>query len=255
MFCTRCGTSVPEGAGFCTTCGNPMQANQPAPPPPVYQAPPPPPPVYQAPPTPPPVYQAPPPVSQAPTPVYQAPPPPPPPVQLKATPPMGYTPTQPMVVAQLPYAGFWKRCWAYLIDSLILGVVFALFAIVVFLVIGGGALISGSENAQDFAAALGVAAILMIVFAYLALIVVVWLYFAKMESSEKQATIGKKMLGIYVTDVNGQRLTFGRASGRFFAKIITNLIPAGIGWIMAGFTEKKQALHDMIAGTLVWRRQ
>jgi uncharacterized RDD family membrane protein YckC len=252
MFCTRCGTSVPEGAGFCTTCGTPMQANQAAPPPPVYQAappppPPPPPPVYQAPP-PPPVYQAPPAV-------YQAPPPPPPPMQLRATPPQGHTPTQPMVAAQLPYAGFWKRVWAYLIDSLIVGGVFALLAIVVFLAIGGGALISGSENSQDFAAGMGVAAILLIVFAYVALIVIVWLYFAKMESSERQATFGKKAVGIYVTDVNGQRLSFGRASGRFFGKIVTGMIPLGIGWIMAGFTAKKQALHDMIAGTLVWRRQ
>jgi uncharacterized RDD family membrane protein YckC len=49
-------------------------------------------------------------------------------------------------------------------------------------------------------------------------------------------------------------MTFGRASGRFFAKIITGMIPFGIGYIMAGFTAKKQALHDMIAGTLVWRR-
>jgi uncharacterized RDD family membrane protein YckC len=87
------------------------------------------------------------------------------------------------------------------------------------------------------------------------MIVVSWLYFAKMESSEKQATIGKKAMGIYVTDVNGQRLTFGRATGRFFAKIISSMVPLYIGFIMAGFTQKKQALHDMIAGTLVWHRQ
>ncbi|MGB6200499.1 MAG: RDD family protein, partial [Candidatus Acidiferrales bacterium] len=68
-------------------------------------------------------------------------------------------------------------------------------------------------------------------------------------------TVGKKAMGIYVTDLNGQRLTFGRASGRFFSKIITGMIPFAIGWIMVAFTAKKQALHDMIAGTLVWRRQ
>jgi uncharacterized RDD family membrane protein YckC len=160
-----------------------------------------------------------------------------------------------VLTGELPYAGFWKRVWAYLVDSLILGAVAVVVIGIVFLMIGGGALISGSESPQDFGAALGVAAILLIVFAYLALIVIMWLYFAKMESSEKQATFGKKMMGIYVTDANGQRLTFGRASGRFFAKIITGMIPAGIGWIMAGFTAKKQALHDMIAGTLVWKRQ
>jgi uncharacterized RDD family membrane protein YckC len=54
-----------------------------------------------------------------------------------------------------------------------------------------------------------------------------------------------------VTDANGNRLSFGHASGRYFAKIVTNLVPFFIGWIMAGFTEKKQALHDFIAGTVV----
>jgi uncharacterized RDD family membrane protein YckC len=57
-----------------------------------------------------------------------------------------------------------------------------------------------------------------------------------------------------VTDLQGRRITFARASGRFFAKIITGLIPLGIGYIMAGFTEKKQALHDMIASCLVLRK-
>jgi uncharacterized RDD family membrane protein YckC len=80
-----------------------------------------------------------------------------------------------------------------------------------------------------------------------------WLYFAYLESGEKQATWGKQALGIYVTDLAGQRVTFGRATGRFFAKIVTGLIPLGIGFIMAGFTERRQALHDMIASTLVLR--
>jgi uncharacterized RDD family membrane protein YckC len=60
-------------------------------------------------------------------------------------------------------------------------------------------------------------------------------------------------MNLVVTDLEGQRLTFGRASGRFFAKIISGLIPFGIGYIMAGFTEKRQALHDMIASCLVLR--
>jgi uncharacterized RDD family membrane protein YckC len=95
---------------------------------------------------------------------------------------------------------------------------------------------------------------LLIFLGIVVLFVIVWLYFAKLESSEAQATWGKRALSIFVTDANGQRMTFGRASGRFFAKIITGMIPFGIGYIMAGFTAKKQALHDMIAGTLVWRR-
>jgi uncharacterized RDD family membrane protein YckC len=81
-----------------------------------------------------------------------------------------------------------------------------------------------------------------------------WLYFAYLESGEKQATWGKQILGLYVTDLAGNRISFGRASGRFFAKIITGLIPLFLGFIMAGFTERKQALHDMIASCLVLRR-
>jgi len=81
-----------------------------------------------------------------------------------------------------------------------------------------------------------------------------WLYYAYLESGEKQSTWGKMMLGIYVTDLSGQRITFGRASGRFFAKIVSGLVPLWIGYIMAGFTERRQALHDMIASCLVLRR-
>jgi uncharacterized RDD family membrane protein YckC len=81
----------------------------------------------------------------------------------------------------------------------------------------------------------------------------VWLYFALQESSERHATIGKRALNIYVTDLQGRRISFGQATGRHFSKIISYLILC-IGYMMAGFTEKKQGLHDMIAGTLVKRR-
>jgi uncharacterized RDD family membrane protein YckC len=81
-----------------------------------------------------------------------------------------------------------------------------------------------------------------------------WLYFAAMESSERQATIGKSVLSLRVTDYEGRRISFGRATGRFFAKIVSGMVPLLIGYIMAAFTEKKQALHDMIAGTLVLRK-
>jgi uncharacterized RDD family membrane protein YckC len=80
-----------------------------------------------------------------------------------------------------------------------------------------------------------------------------WLYYAYLESGERQATWGKQALGLYVTDLSGNRVTFGRASGRFFAKFVTGMT-MGIGYIMAGFTERRQALHDMIASCLVLRR-
>jgi len=74
-----------------------------------------------------------------------------------------------------------------------------------------------------------------------------------MESSELQATLGKMALGICVTDKYGNRISFGRATGRHFAKIISSLT-LGIGYLAAAFTEKKQALHDIIAGCLVLKR-
>jgi uncharacterized RDD family membrane protein YckC len=75
-----------------------------------------------------------------------------------------------------------------------------------------------------------------------------------MESSRHQGTLGKMALGLIVTDSQGRPIGFAHATGRYFAKIITGLIPLGIGYAMAGFTEKKQALHDMIAGCLVLRK-
>lgn len=87
----------------------------------------------------------------------------------------------------------------------------------------------------------------------LLMILEVWLYFAFMESSQSQATLGKKVLGLKVKDTVGNRITFGRATGRHFGKVVSGLILC-IGFIMAGFTAKKQALHDYIAGTLVVKK-
>jgi uncharacterized RDD family membrane protein YckC len=81
-----------------------------------------------------------------------------------------------------------------------------------------------------------------------------WLYFAGFESSSWQATPGKKVLNLVVTDLSGARISFGRGTGRYFSKWVTQLIPVFIGYILAGITERKQALHDMIASTLVLRR-
>jgi uncharacterized RDD family membrane protein YckC len=77
-----------------------------------------------------------------------------------------------------------------------------------------------------------------------------WLYFALFESSSKRATPGKMAIGIVVTGMNGERISFGRATGRTFGKYISSLILC-FGYFMAGWTEKRQALHDVMAGTLV----
>lgn len=156
----------------------------------------------------------------------------------------------------MTYAGFWKRFAAYLIDALILGVAAWIIILPVLGLIGIGA--SSMEYTEedmmtmDDEAAAGLAAAM--IGASMMLWIVIgaagWLYFALMESSSKQATLGKMALSIIVTDMNGNRLTFGRATGRYFGKILSGLI-LYIGFIMAAFTEKKQALHDMIAGCLV----
>ena len=79
-----------------------------------------------------------------------------------------------------------------------------------------------------------------------------WLYWSLLESSAWQATLGKKIMGLQVTDLQGRRISLERASGRYFGKTLSTLSLL-LGFLMAGFTKKKQALHDLIAGTLVVR--
>jgi uncharacterized RDD family membrane protein YckC len=154
------------------------------------------------------------------------------------------------------YAGFWLRFVAHLIDGVILGVgVFALVIPLLFLTGLITAVERLPEHVDGQVNPAAIAAILSLVFTFVAVgILLQWLYYAYFESGEKQATWGKQALDLYVTDCAANRISFGRASGRFFAKMISGMIPLGIGFIMAGFTERKQALHDMIAGCLVLRR-
>jgi len=79
-----------------------------------------------------------------------------------------------------------------------------------------------------------------------------WLYEAFMQSSQYQATLGKMIFGMKVTDLYGNRISFARATGRHFAKWLSAMLFC-VGFIMVGFTERKQGLHDMLAGTLVRR--
>jgi uncharacterized RDD family membrane protein YckC len=156
------------------------------------------------------------------------------------------TPGVPM--PRIGYAGFWLRLVALIIDGFIIEVV---VGIPFFMFLGGIGAMKSLEagDAQDFVAQFLGALLLFLLISSVA----VWLYYAIFESSSWQATPGKRALGLYVTDLLGQRVSFARASGRFFAKFISRLT-LGVGFIMAGFTERKQALHDMIAGTLVLRK-
>ncbi len=156
--------------------------------------------------------------------------------------------------AQLPvvYAGFWRRFGAYIIDALIFGLPVGFVFGLVSAAITATSTPSYSSSYSYSSEPSPVATCLPLIINVVS-IAIAWLYFAGFEASSKQATPGKMVLGIIVTDVNGSRISFGRASGRFFAKIVSGLI-LGIGYLMAGFTEKKQALHDMMAGCLVVRK-
>ena len=151
------------------------------------------------------------------------------------------------------YAGFWLRLVAYFIDGVVIGVAALIFYAIALGVTGtAGVIISHiGEPPDHWIPLIGLPLILGVA---LVLVAGTWLYYAKMESSSWQATLGKRTLGLLVSDLQGRRVSFGRATGRYFSKFITNLIPLAIGYILAGFTEKKQALHDMIAGCLVLRK-
>ncbi len=133
------------------------------------------------------------------------------------------------------YAGFWKRFAASLIDSIILMVGAGIIGVI----LGIAAFASGNEESTALEAV-----------ANLVGVVIDWLYAALMESSASQATLGKMALGIKVTDLDGNRIGFGKATGRHFGKIISALMLL-VGYLMAAFTARKQALHDIMAGCLV----
>lgn len=155
---------------------------------------------------------------------------------------------------RVEYAGFWLRFLALLIDNVVMGLGVIVILIPLIFLTGLRGFIGEFHPDEEMNDA-GVFMLVGLVFLLAtASVVVTWLYHALMETSEWQATVGKKALGLVVTDMAGNRVSFGRATGRHFGKIITNIIPALIGYIMAGFTEKKQALHDMLAGCLVLRR-
>jgi uncharacterized RDD family membrane protein YckC len=152
-------------------------------------------------------------------------PPPPPPVQVHvatAGDPRGH-----------PFAGFLRRLAAFLIDAVLLGTVEGMLALFVQLIAPNDLL--AQANVLPISSA------------------VAWAYFALLESSPAQATVGKFALGIYVTDRNGDPITFRRASFRHWAKTLSTLTFM-CGWLMAAVTPRKRALHDIVAGTLVLSR-
>ncbi|HNP95953.1 MAG TPA: RDD family protein [Cyclobacteriaceae bacterium] len=154
------------------------------------------------------------------------------------------------------YAGFWLRFVAYIIDYIIIWVVQAFIAIPILAAVGitfvqnANSMESMSES--DMMGMIMGAVAAASATALLTTILVV-LYFTLMESSKYQATVGKLALGLIVTDESGGKLDFVKALVRNLCKIISSMILM-IGYIMVGFTEKKQGLHDIIAKTLVVKK-
>ena len=137
-------------------------------------------------------------------------------------------PFPPALPEQPRYAGFWIRLLAYILDAIVLGAItYPLIRVLSSMGIG-----DSSSNILSIA--------------------ISWMYFAVFESSEWMASPGKKVLGLIVADEQGMKISIGRATRRYLAKIVSGLI-LGIGFIMIAFTARKQGLHDKIFHTLVLR--
>jgi uncharacterized RDD family membrane protein YckC len=215
VYCSKCGANLAAGTAFCGSCGTPTG-----------------------------------------TPVAAIARPAASPAYVGGSSQAAYADPAGLVVSRgFTYAGFWLRVVASLIDGIIMGAAMGVLLLPLFLLTGMGARLNGmaQRNGQPDPAIIFGFLGMMFVFVVVA-VLIQWLYHAYLESGETQATWGKQVLGVYVTDLTGNPVTFGRASGRFFAKMVTGMIPLGIGYVMAGFTERRQALHDMIASCLVLRR-
>lgn len=216
MTCPRCGSAVPDGARFCQACGAALAPAAEALPAPSAAAPPSP-------------------AAALPAPPVGAPAP-------------GVAPS----LAAPRFGGFWRRVIAFLIDFVLLTIAFMpfffLFAIralgmemLRFDPTGPGAWAAMRELADRMRPATAAFGVLM------------WLYYALMESTRPQATIGKLVVGARLTDLRGQRVSFWRATLRFAVKYVclTFFFPL---LVVVAFTPRKQGLHDLIARTLVITR-
>jgi uncharacterized RDD family membrane protein YckC len=217
MICASCGATAREGAAFCGSCGRPIigySVGQPSPTSTATGA----------------------------------------PIATAGTPSAGFASAGDTGL----YAGFWLRFVAAIIDGLILAIPYGFLAFVIFAsAIPEFKMLAATPNPNPFVlvSVFGSRFLILALFSLLG----TWLYWSLQESSTWRATLGKKALGLYVTDLAGGQLTFGKASGRFFAGRGISYVPSLgglyylIDCIMAGCTERKQALHDMIAGCLVQR--
>jgi uncharacterized RDD family membrane protein YckC len=135
-----------------------------------------------------------------------------------------------------PYASFWQRAIAFLIDGVILSIINSVIT-------GVFKLPTSITDLQD---------VQNLLVPFLIAILIGWTYYAIQESSSKRATLGKRAIGLQVTDLNGDRISFWRSTGRYFSAYVSTLL-LFIGYLMVPFTPKRQALHDLMAGTVVTR--
>ena len=155
---------------------------------------------------------------------------------------------------KITYAGFWWRFLASIIDGVIISFGSSIFILPIFGVFGIS-IFSMERSGYDFEDPEILIPLIMMYSSIMGISTIIkWLYFAIMESSKTQGTVGKMVLRIKVTDLDGNRISFARATGRYFGKILSGMIFM-IGYIMAGLTEKKQALHDMLASCYVMKEE
>lgn len=145
--------------------------------------------------------------------------------------------------AEPRYGGFWIRLVAYFIDGILNNIIGIIIGIILGILVG---IAAGSANAEMTESNL----FLLKMASYVLSLITTWLYFALFQSSKYMSTPGKMLFGLVVVDKEYNRLSFAKATGRFFATFVSAII-LFIGYIMAAFTNKKRALHDMIAGTYV----
>jgi uncharacterized RDD family membrane protein YckC len=161
---------------------------------------------------------------------------------------VGGLPSEAAATAPARYAGFWARLGAWLLDQLVVGIPYNVLT-ALFVSYKQPSLTSTKDAAGNVTmhwnGDWGTFGLLI-----LAGVVITWLYSSLLLSSPRQATVGKMALGLVVTDESGERISFARASGRYFAGTL-NSLTLGIGYLMVIWTRRKQALHDKIAGTLV----
>jgi|ERR1051326_7363773 uncharacterized RDD family membrane protein YckC len=162
-----------------------------------------------------------------------------------------YAPSAYAFAPPSPYGGFWIRFLAFIIDRIIIGVVTTPFFFILALPTISRIVHEAEQNQEPspelvFTMLGSISTFLILVF------IGYWLYEALLTSSSWQGTVGKRVLRLKVTDEAGNRIGFGRSTGRFFAKLLSYLL-FYIGFIIAAFTDRKRALHDMIAGTLVMK--